>query len=52
MIQRFYQVLSSLLLTLSLSAYAESGGISLGQTRVIFSSADKAQILTVSNSGQ
>ncbi len=52
MTQRFHQVLSSLLLTFSLSAQAGSGGISLGQTRVIFSSADKAQTLTVSNSGQ
>lgn len=49
---RFHQVLSSLLLILSLSSQAKIGGISLGQTRVIFSSADKAQTLTVSNSGQ
>ncbi|CAI1213840.1 fimbrial biogenesis chaperone [Serratia fonticola] len=52
MTQQFHQVLSSLLLTFSLSAQAGSGGISLGQTRVIFSAADKAQTLIVSNSGQ
>ncbi|HFN1103747.1 TPA: molecular chaperone [Klebsiella variicola subsp. variicola] len=52
MSQRFHPVLSGLLLTFCLSAQAGSGGISLGQTRVIFSSADKAQTLTVSNSGQ
>lgn len=36
MTQRFHQVLASLLLTFSLSTQAGSGGISLGQTRVIF----------------
>ncbi|ENY3730632.1 fimbrial biogenesis chaperone [Enterobacter mori] len=52
MTQRFHQVLASLLLIFSLSAHSGSGGISLGQTRVIFSSAYNAQTLTVSNSGR
>ncbi|WP_431225956.1 fimbrial biogenesis chaperone (plasmid) [Serratia sp. L9] len=45
-------MMSSLLLLLSLSSQASSGGISLGQTRIVFSAADKAQTVTVSNSGQ
>lgn len=40
------------LLFLSLSSQAGEGGIRLGQTRVIFSSADKAQTITLSNSSQ
>lgn len=40
------------LLFISLSSQAGDGGIRLGQTRVIFSSADKAQTITLSNSGQ
>jgi len=40
-----------LLLTASLPSYAE-GGIALGQTRVIFSAEDKAQSITVSNTGE
>lgn len=49
--QLFYRMLSGMLLTFSLFSQASSGGISLGQTRVIFSSLDKAQTLTISNSG-
>ncbi|WP_417878276.1 molecular chaperone [Vibrio sp.] len=52
MTQPFYRALSGMLLTFSLCSQAISGGISLGQTRVIFSSADKAQTLTISNSGK
>lgn len=52
MTQRLLQVVPFLLITPSLPSLAGSGGISLGQTRVIFSSADKAQTLTVSNSEQ
>ncbi|CAK9887097.1 MAG: putative fimbrial chaperone LpfB (plasmid) [Candidatus Erwinia impunctatus] len=48
----FYRALTGMLLTFSLCSQATGGGISLGQTRVIFSSADKAQTLTVSNSGK
>ncbi|MGK8665346.1 fimbrial biogenesis chaperone [Serratia marcescens] len=46
------QMLFCQLLTFSLSSLAENGGISLGQTRVIFLATDNAQIITVSNSGQ
>lgn len=52
MTRRFHQGGAGLLLLLSLSLQASSGGISLGQTRVIFSAADKAQTITVNNSGQ
>lgn len=41
-----------LLIIFSLYSQADSGGISLSQTRIIFSSADKAQILAVSNSSK
>ncbi|MFB6328421.1 molecular chaperone [Pantoea deleyi] len=51
MTQPFYRALPGMLLTFCLSSQAISGGISLGQTRVIFSSADKAQTITISNSG-
>lgn len=52
MMQPFYRALPAMLLTFSLCSQATSGGVSLGQTRVIFSSADKAQTLTISNSGK
>ncbi len=52
MMQPFYRALAAMLLTFSLCSQATSGGISLGQTRVIFSSTDKAQTLTISNSGK
>ncbi|MFV8908425.1 molecular chaperone [Serratia fonticola] len=45
-------MMASLLLPVALSSQASSGGISLGQTRVVFSAADKAQAVVVSNSGQ
>lgn len=51
MIQRLNWGVSGLLFTLSLPLQAGNGGVSLGQTRIIFSAADKAQTLTVSNSG-
>lgn len=40
------------LLFICLSSHAGDGGIRLGQTRVIFSSSDKAQTITLSNSDQ
>ncbi len=52
MTQPFYCALPVMLLTFSLCCQATSGGISLGQTRIIFSSSEKAQTLTISNSGK
>ncbi|SNY79868.1 molecular chaperone [Enterobacter sp. CC120223-11] len=52
MIQRLSRTLPCLLLALSLNLQAESDGISLGQTRIIFSAADKAQTVTVRNNGK
>ncbi|MFZ1871581.1 MAG: molecular chaperone [Chania sp.] len=47
----FAQGLLTTLLLMVFSAGAASGGISLSQTRVIFSAEDKAQTITVKNSG-
>lgn len=52
MTQRRYQAIPGLLFLFSLSSLAGSGGVSLEQTRVIFSAGDKAQTVTVRNSGQ
>lgn len=51
MIRLFHSTALGLVLTASLPSLAAGGGVSLGQTRVIFSAAEKAQSLTVSNSG-
>lgn len=48
----FHGFMLGLLLIASLPGLAAGGGVSLGQTRVIFSAADKAQSLTVINSGE
>lgn len=47
---RLITALSLLLIPVAIPAQAQSGGISLGQTRVIFSSEDKSQIVNVINS--
>lgn len=46
----FLTALTLLLIVPFSSAQAQSGGVSLGQTRVIFSSGDKSQIINVINS--
>lgn len=52
MAKHVYHKVLLLVLTTSLPSHAAEGGIYLGQTRVIFSATDKAQTLTVANSGE
>lgn len=48
----FLSILALASISLPSLAYNHSGGISLGQTRVIFSAANKSQAVTVSNTEQ